>query len=82
MPHTHARRVEFGDFSWHRLEVLQARVVGGFARAGGVAGAEYAAAAPDPISPFSAPVAGHMNADHADATAAMVKHYVGISGEK
>eukprot|EP00887_Chlorella_sp_A99_P000171 scaffold13.g171.t1 len=48
---------------WWRLdEVLQARVVGGFARAGKVAGDEYAAAQPDPIAPFSAPVAGHMNA--------------------
>lgn len=41
---------------------------------------EYAAAAVDPIYKFSAPVAGHMNADHADATRAMVKHYVGITG--
>lgn len=41
---------------------------------------EYAEAAPDPIYQFSAPVAGHMNADHADATRAMVKHYVGITG--
>ena len=41
---------------------------------------EYAAAAPDPIHQFSGPVAGHMNEDHADATAAMIKHYVGITG--
>lgn len=41
---------------------------------------EYAEAAPDPIYQFSAPVGGHMNEDHADATRAMVKHYVGITG--
>ena len=43
---------------------------------------EYGAAQPDPVAPFSAPVAGHMNADHAEATVAMMKHYVGITGEK
>ena len=72
--------VEFGDFSWWRMEeVVAARVVGGFARAGKVPGAEYAAAVPDPVAQFSAPVCGHMNADHADSTVAMIKHYVGIT---
>ena len=42
---------------------------------------EYHAAEPDFVAPFSAPVAGHMNEDHADATLAMIKHYVGITGE-
>lgn len=42
---------------------------------------EYATAEPDPIAPFSAPVAGHMNEDHSDSTIAMIKHYVGITGE-
>ena len=42
--------------------------------------AEYDAAQPDPIAAFSAPVAAHMNADHAESTAAMIKHYAGISG--
>lgn len=45
-----------------------------------VSGAEYTAAQPDAIAPFSAPVSAHMNADHADATAAMIRHYVGITG--
>jgi hypothetical protein len=29
---------------------------------------QYVSAKPDPVAPFSKPVAGHMNADHADAT--------------
>jgi len=36
--------------------------------------AEYDAASPDPVAPFSRPIASHMNADHADSTAAMVRH--------
>lgn len=72
--------VEFGDFSWWRMEeILSARVVGGFARAGKVSGEDYLAASPDPVAQFSAPVCGHMNADHAEATVAMIKHYVGIT---
>lgn len=31
------------------------------------------------MAAFSIPVMKHMNEDHADATAAMVKHYTGIS---
>jgi putative heme iron utilization protein len=72
--------VDFGDFAWARLEdVAAARVVGGFARAGRVSGAEYAAAAADPVARFSSPVADHMNADHAEATRAMVKLYAGLT---
>ena len=42
----------------------------------------YSAAKPDPVCKFSGPVAGHMNADHADSTAAIVKHVCGISVSK
>ena len=75
--------VEFGDFTWFRVdEILSARLVGGFARAGKVSGADYTAASVDPVAAFSAPVCGHMNADHSESTVAMIKHYVGISVEK
>ena len=40
--------------------------------------AEYWGAQPDPVAQFSGPVCSHMNADHADSTAAVIKHYVGI----
>ncbi|PSC75188.1 FMN-binding split barrel [Micractinium conductrix] len=81
--HPNSFWVEFGDFSFFRLdEIVLARLVAGFARAGKVTAEEYAEAQPDPIAPFSAPVAGHMNDDHADATAAMIKHYVGITVSK
>jgi putative heme iron utilization protein len=75
--------VEFGDFSWFKMEeVLSARVVGGFARAGAVPGNEYSQAAADPVAQFSSPVCTHMNEDHQDATIAMIKHYIGITVDK
>ncbi|KAI7841182.1 hypothetical protein COHA_005148 [Chlorella ohadii] len=81
--HPNSFWVEFGDFSFFRLdEIVAARLVAGFARAGKITAEEYAEAAPDPIYQFSAPVGGHMNEDHADATRAMVKHYVGITVDK
>ena len=55
------------------MEVEHVRFVGGFARAGTVTADEYAAAQPDPISAFSGPIASHMNADHMEATVAMVQ---------
>jgi putative heme iron utilization protein len=75
--------VEFGDFTWFRMDqVLSARLVGGFARAGKISGDEYSAAVVDPVAAFSAPVCGHMNADHAESTQAMIKHYIGITVDK
>jgi len=77
--HPHSFWVEFGDFTWFKMEkVVSARLVGGFGRVGKISAEEYMAANPDPIACFSAPVCGHMNADHAEATAAMIEHYVGI----
>ena len=39
---------------------------------------DYLSAKPDFVGEFVAPVMKHMNDDHSDATAAMVRHYVGI----
>lgn len=80
--HEGAYWVQFGDFTWFRLQDVRAvRFVGGFARAGNITPKEYADAQPDPITAFAAPVMGHMNDDHSDATLVMIKHYVGIEVE-
>lgn len=79
--HPKAFWVDFGDFTWFRMEVEYVRFVGGFARAGSVTGEEYAAAKPDPISAIGPNMAKHMNDDHRDATIAIVKKYVGIDVE-
>lgn len=74
--------VDFGDFQWFKMDkLLNARLVGGFARAGQVAEAEYMEARPDPVAQFSGPVCGHMNADHAESIVGMVAHNVGLEVE-
>ncbi len=70
--------VDFGDFHWFKLDassIVNVRFNGGFGAAGTVTPEGYRTSQCDPIAPFSGPVCGHMNADHSDATLAMVKHY-------
>jgi putative heme iron utilization protein len=79
--HPNSFWVDFGDFDWFRLDassIVKVRMVGGFGAAGSVSPDAYRNSSPDPVAAFSAPVCGHMNRDHAESTAAMVKHYAGI----
>lgn len=59
--------LEFGDFSFWRLEVRSLRYIGGFGRMSWVDAGDWAAAEPDPLADAAAGVIAHMNADHADA---------------
>ena len=75
--HPNAFWVEFGDFTWFRMdEIKKIRFVGGFARAGSITPDEYLAASPDPVSQFGPMIAQHMNEDHMDATIAMVANAI------
>jgi len=77
--HPQAFYVDFGDFSFFRMDkVVSGHLIGGFGRVAQLQSADYLGASADPIAPFSGPVAGHMNADHSEATAAMLKQYVGV----
>jgi len=77
--HKDAYWIDFGDFSYFTMTSIEAiRYIGGFAMAGGVTSQDYLNARPDPIAPFAAPIAKHMNDDHSDSTIAMIKHYVGL----
>ncbi|CAI5459704.1 unnamed protein product [Closterium sp. Yama58-4] len=76
--HPTAFWVDFGDFHLLRVEPVRVRMTGNvatFAAGASVselAAQEYAGAQPDPIAPFEAPIAAHMNSDHEDAVRAMV----------
>jgi heme iron utilization protein len=73
--------IDFGDFSFWRLEVCRVRYVGGYGRMSWVEAAEYAGAEPDPLA--GEPAAGvieHMNADHADALVLMARAFGGRPG--
>lgn len=77
--HPFARHyVGFDDFSWWRFETLNLRYVGGFGFMGWASADEYAAATADPIIRDARPMIEHLNADHADACAQIVRHLAGI----
>jgi len=77
--HPNAFWADFGDFMYFRMHSLkQVNFVGGFARAGSITPEDYVEAEVDGIQAFAAPVMGHMNADHASSTVAMVQHYIGL----
>src|SRR5256714_9441730 len=66
--------IDFGDFSFWRLEVRSIRYVGGYGRMSWVEAAGYAAAEADPLA--GEPAVGileHMNADHADSLVLMAR---------
>ena len=77
--HPNAFWADFGDFTYFRMtEPKQVNFVCGFARAGSITPEEYVGASVDEIQAFAAPVMGHMNADHAESTVAMVQHFIGL----
>lgn len=62
--HPSAFWIDFGDFTFYRMlkaDFKQARLVGGFARAGSIDSDKYLTATVDPVSQFSGPVSDHMN---------------------
>jgi putative heme iron utilization protein len=66
--HPNARYwVDFGDFGFWRLELIDVYFVGGFAAMDWVAAPSYLAAAPDPLADVAGDIVAHMNRDHADA---------------
>lgn len=66
--------IDFGDFSFWRLEVRSIRYVGGYGRMSWVESSDYATAEPDPLAgEVAAGIIGHMNTDHADSLTLMAR---------
>lgn len=68
---------DFSDFTFWVLDVQRVRWVGGYGRMDSATGQDYLAATPDPVTPDAAGAIGHLNADHADALAAMARAFGG-----
>jgi putative heme iron utilization protein len=65
--------IDYSDFALWVLCVQRVRWVGGYGRMDSAAGEDYLAASPDPVQPLAGPAIDHLNADHADALAAMAR---------
>jgi len=59
--------VDFEDFSFYRMDVMDVYYVGGFGVMGWVSASEYYDGQPDPLADVATDIIEHMNADHAEA---------------
>ena len=74
--------VDFDDFSFYRMGVVDVYYVGGFGVMGWVAASEYDLAKPDPLADAAAGVLEHMNADHRDALILLARIFGGLESEE
>ena len=59
--------VDFEDFAFYRMDVIDVYYVGGFGVMGWVSASDYGRSQPDPLADSMAGIIQHMNADHKDA---------------
>jgi putative heme iron utilization protein len=71
--------VDFADFSFYRLQLVDLYYVGGFGVMGWVSATDYEHASPDPLAEFAAGILEHMNADHGASMVQLARVYAGIS---
>jgi putative heme iron utilization protein len=74
--------VDFDDFSFYHLEVVDVYYVGGFGVMGWVSASEYYTAQPDPLADVATDIVQHMNNDHADALVALARTNAGIESQE
>src|SRR5579863_1734090 len=70
--------VDFEDFSFYRLDVVDVYYVGGFGVMGWVSASEYIRSQPDPLADAMSEIIQHMNADHKDALILLARKFAHI----
>jgi heme iron utilization protein len=74
--------VDFEDFSFHRMDVVDIYYVGGFGVMGWVSAVDYGSSQPDPLSDSMAEIIQHMNADHQDALVLLAREFAHIESQE
>jgi heme iron utilization protein len=74
--------VDFDDFSFYGMDVVDVYYVGGFGVMGWVAAPEYVQAQADPLVDAAAGIIEHMNADHQDALILLARVHAGIGAQE
>jgi len=74
--------VDFEDFSFYRMDVVDVYYVGGFGVMGWVAASEYRQALPDPLADTADEILQHMNTDHKDALILLARLFAGIESQE
>ena len=74
--------VDFEDFYFYRMDVVDVYHVGGFGVMGWVAASEYDRAQPDPLADCATEIILHMNADHKDALVLLAQVFAGMESQE
>ena len=74
--------VDFEDFSFYRMQVVDVYYVGGFGVMGWVSHSDYAHAQPDPLADATGEILQHMNADHKDALILLARVFARIESQE
>ena len=74
--------VDFEDFFFYRLDVIDVYYVGGFGVMGWVVASDYSEAQADPLAEHKNDIMQHMNADHKDALILLAKRFAGIEAQE
>jgi heme iron utilization protein len=74
--------VDFEDFSFYRMDVVDTYYVGGFGVMSWVAASEYGSSQADPLADSMAAIIQHMNADHKDSLVLLARKFAGIEAQE
>ena len=74
--------VDFEDFSFYRMNVMDVYYVGGFGVMGWVSVTDYDRSQPDPLAESMAEIIQHMNADHKDALVLLARKFAHLESEE
>ena len=74
--------VDFDDFSFYRMDVVDVYYVGGFGVMGWVSASEYYRGQPDPLADSATNIIQHMNTDHGDSLVLLARTFAGIESQE
>jgi putative heme iron utilization protein len=74
--------VDFGDFSFYHMHVVDVYYVGGFGVVGWVSASEYARAQADTLADAAADIIRHMNVDYGEALVVLARAFAQIESQE
>ncbi len=74
--------VDFEDFSFYRMDVMDVYYVGGFGVMGWVTASDYDGGKPDPLADSMTEIIQHMNADHRDALVLLARKFAHLEAQE
>ncbi len=74
--------VDFEDFSFYRMDVVDVYYVGGFGVMGWISATDYDRSQPDPLAESMAEIIQHMNADHKDELVMLARKFAHVESQE